>query len=483
LTRPTGGSDSRVFPEDAAESPDWGDCAKRLTDGRVAAPEGGEESAAAEERLNHRTDAVAAGDVHFYRSDTQAAGERATLVWNRRAVGCLEPGCNTTALTLSNLDLDQVDPSSGALEARSASSIDNVEQVRSPAGGQAIYKVRSTSTVDGLPGEPYALAARRPLTRLTTPRPRTRVTLSTTTARPGNAVTVVAELSNPSPDLSAENATATVVLPNGVRLSPGSAATQAAGILAPGASKSVSWTVQADGDSVNWIGVRTSAARYGETFSSEDGATFTSDGSAPGVAAAAGPPVETAIPVAWSATDAGSGVRDYTIEVATDGGPFAPWLSATTATSGSYAGTYGSRYRFRVRAVDHLGNVSDWVTTDEIAVARGVPEPPPAVGPEPPPAPPLRANPALRITSMTRRGGRILVRGSIAATAARRVTVTLSARSGKRRVSVRGYAPAQAGRFKLSLRAPRRLYGTLAVSYAGDDWLLAANARAKLRGL
>src|SRR5262249_32595021 len=39
-------------------------------------------------------------------------------------------------------------------------------------------------------------------------------------------------------------------------------------------------------------------------------------------------------PVAWSGTDDGSGVATFDVYSATDGGPFTPWLLATTATGG-----------------------------------------------------------------------------------------------------------------------------------------------------
>jgi hypothetical protein len=63
--------------------------------------------------------------------------------------------------------------------------------------------------------------------------------------------------------------------------------------------------------------------------------------------------------VQWSGTDEGSGVRDYTIYVSEDGGPFNVWQSDTTATSGTYAGQPGHTYAFYSVARDMTGNVED----------------------------------------------------------------------------------------------------------------------------
>jgi hypothetical protein len=435
--------------------------------------------AAARDRTNFYTHEVAGGDAHFYRAELQGAGERATLVWNRRALGCIAPGCDTTALTLSNLELEQLDPDSGALESRSASAIDNVEQVRSPSAGSVIYKVKAVSAVDGVPGEPYALAARRQLTRLGSPRPRTQVTLSTALARVGEPVRVMAELTNPSPDLSGENVTTTVDLPPGVELVSGPAS-HSVGTLAPGASTTRSWTVRATTDAVNRIVVHAVASRYGETFSSNDAVTFTSDGSAPSVAIAApaGSTNDPAIPVSWSGSDTGAGLRDFTVEVAADGGPFAPWLTATPLTAAVYSAARGSRYRFRVRATDRLGITSAHAVSDELSVRAAEQEPAP-----PPASPPSRASAALRVRSITRRGARLEIKGSIGTSASNRIALDLRVAASGRRVRRTTAKFPRAGRFSFALRVPRRAKGTVTLRYPGDERLEPALVRTKLRGL
>ena len=63
--------------------------------------------------------------------------------------------------------------------------------------------------------------------------------------------------------------------------------------------------------------------------------------------------------VAWTAYD-DSSIIGYDVEVATNGGPWLRWLTATTATSSTYLGANGSTYAFRVRATDIHGNVAGW---------------------------------------------------------------------------------------------------------------------------
>lgn len=438
--------------------------------------------AALREKTHFYMREVAGGDAHFYRATVQAPKDRATLVWNRRALGCIEPGCDTTALTLSNLELEQLDPATGAVEARSASAIDNVEQVRSPGTGEVIYKVKAASTVDGLPGEPYALAARRQVTPLVTPRPTTTISLSAATVRPGEPVQVMAEVRNPSPDLSAESATATLDLPPGVELAPGSnPSTQAVGDLAPGGSAVVAWTVHANGDALNRIAVATRASRYGETFQGQADASFTSDGTAPSIAIAApaGRSTDLALAVSWSGADSGSGLRDFDVDVSTDDGPFVPWLSGTTAISATYGGSPGRRYRFRVRATDRLGTASGYAVSDEVAVVA-----PPGPPPPPPPVvnPPVtKGSPGMRVRSIVRRGSRIQIAGTMSRNAFRRLTFELKGSAGRRGVRERGTTFPRAGRFKLSLRVPRGFTGTLTLRYEGDDALAAGATRVKLR--
>jgi len=65
--------------------------------------------------------------------------------------------------------------------------------------------------------------------------------------------------------------------------------------------------------------------------------------------------------IAWSASDPGSGVARYDLEVSVDGGGYAAVpLASPMSTSVDRPLTVGSSYRFRVRATDSVGNASSW---------------------------------------------------------------------------------------------------------------------------
>lgn len=61
--------------------------------------------------------------------------------------------------------------------------------------------------------------------------------------------------------------------------------------------------------------------------------------------------------ISWSGTDEGVGIKDYSIYVSEDNGPFNPWLTSTPATSKIYNGAYGKSYSFYSIARDLTGNV------------------------------------------------------------------------------------------------------------------------------
>jgi RHS repeat-associated protein len=65
----------------------------------------------------------------------------------------------------------------------------------------------------------------------------------------------------------------------------------------------------------------------------------------------------TSFPVAWSGDDfGGSGITSYDVLVASDGGPFIPWLVGTSATSASFTGLFGHAYAFESIATDAVGH-------------------------------------------------------------------------------------------------------------------------------
>ncbi len=63
--------------------------------------------------------------------------------------------------------------------------------------------------------------------------------------------------------------------------------------------------------------------------------------------------------VQWTGTDEGAGIRDYTIFVSEDDGPYTEWLTNTLDTSGTFSGENGKTYAFYSVARDHTGNLED----------------------------------------------------------------------------------------------------------------------------
>jgi hypothetical protein len=75
--------------------------------------------------------------------------------------------------------------------------------------------------------------------------------------------------------------------------------------------------------------------------------------------------------VAWSATDKGTGITKYTVQLQRNGGSWATLtLSGATATSLTRSLAVGSTYRFRVRATDKAGNTGAWMTTPTMRPTR-----------------------------------------------------------------------------------------------------------------
>ena len=62
--------------------------------------------------------------------------------------------------------------------------------------------------------------------------------------------------------------------------------------------------------------------------------------------------------VSWSGSDdpGGSGIATFDVFVSTDGGPFTPFQTATTATSATFNGAVGHTYGFYSIATDNVGN-------------------------------------------------------------------------------------------------------------------------------
>jgi hypothetical protein len=95
--------------------------------------------------------------------------------------------------------------------------------------------------------------------------------------------------------------------------------------------------------------------------------TNTIDADAPhsAVTALPGSTPATALNVAWSGTDLGSGIASYSIFVSDNGGAFTPWLTSTQTTSAVFQGTAGHTYAFFSLAVDAAGNLEPTKTTQD----------------------------------------------------------------------------------------------------------------------
>ncbi len=382
--------------------------------------------AAYSERLNFARDDIPSNGARFFRATTQASGDRATLVWNRRVADCqpLRQGCyydtdsGFRVYTLSNLDLTEYDATSGTQRNSSTSSVDNVEQVRTPGAANVVYKV-STGAVDGPAGEPFAIAATRPVTPLTTPQPTTSITIGATgPLKAGEQATVTADIANPSPDLTAEYARVTLDLPAGVELLSGEVA-QSLGTLArngsPGDRATATWTVRAATGGIKALAATTTAARYGSTFRS----------SATGqLAVAATPAPATPSPTVFPPTPGGS---------LAGGGTASPPTLIPTPSIGS--------------------------------------------------RPPAKQSPQLKITSVTRVGSRLRVRGSVARGANGQLTAQLTARIRRaRRRITRASSYAQLRRFMLPLKVPLKAKGiALTVTYRGDGSFVRQTVRRTIR--
>jgi hypothetical protein len=438
--------------------------------------------AAYRERLNFARGEVPANGARFFRATAQAPGDRATLVWHRRVADCqpLRQGCyyDTSSgfrvYTLSNLDLAQYDAGTGAQLASSASAVDNVEQVRAASPGGVVYKV-SAGQVDGPAGEPFAIAATRPLTPLVTPQPTVALSVDAgATMRPGDPVRVDATISNPSPDLGADNALVTLEPPAGVEILSGQR-TQALGNLQPQGNPShsvtASWTVRGTNHGLKQLVATATATKFGSTFRASATGSFNVDAEPPRVRISASADHESVVRVTWEAQD-DSAVASFDVAASANGGSYAPWLTHTTQTAGEMPAAPGTRYRFRIRATDALGNSSPFLDSEEVTVRTSDGKDGGAGPPPPDPTSPVHATPSpeLSITSTGMHGRRLLVRGTVALGASGRVTGTWRGRAGGRHRTARATTYAHLRRFKLSLRLPRhaRKVGRLTVTYVGD---------------
>ncbi|GAC1321305.1 MAG: hypothetical protein NVSMB25_14820 [Thermoleophilaceae bacterium] len=470
--------------------PDWGWGELSLTD-------------ALAQRLNFGTGSVPPNGARFFASSVTAAGERATLVWHRRVNLCYVQGCGYDprstwhAFTLSHLALTELDATSGTVQATSATPLDNVQQVRSTGAGSVVYKV-TAGGVDGVAAEPFSLAAKNAVTPLAAPQLRTSIALSTTGwVRSGAPVIVTANVTNPSPDLTAEDTRLTLNLPAGVSIVAGTSSISLGTLEKRGSGSETAiatWTVQGTTDGLKQLTATTTASRFGANFSSSAVGTFSVAASPPVVTLAVPTGVATslALPVSWGAT-AGPGIGSYDVQVSVDGASFSSWLSGTVETSATYRAAVGHSYRFAVRATDMLGNVSDWRVSSPLTTLEpdaglplpGLPKPPGIDGGSPSVSPPSHvSSPGLHIGTVRRIHSGLLVTGELRRSAKSRILVTWQARGGRRIFRVQRTVSARRGRFAIVLPVPtgaRSLNSALILNYPGDPALSAQTRRIALR--
>ena len=73
----------------------------------------------------------------------------------------------------------------------------------------------------------------------------------------------------------------------------------------------------------------------------------------------------TTFPVQWTGTDAGAGIRDFSIYVSDNGAAFTLWQDHTAALSVNFTGAVGHTYGFYALGTDLVGNVESTKTVAE----------------------------------------------------------------------------------------------------------------------
>lgn len=350
--------------------------------------------------MNGSVTPAGANGTRFYKQTGVAAGDRTTLVWNRR-VGAYTGNNSPAYSTMTNLDLIQIAESdtcspnctptaTGGSDAADtvdtdqtvtvdnpmpgsgSDGEDNVEQVRSTGTGNQIFKVRAMSTIDGAASEQFSIAGTNAIQALQTPIPTVDLDADLTVAGPGDDIEVTATITNPSSQLALTGADVTLTLPSGTALVSGTL-TQSVGTLNASASTTRSWTIDGSTHGTKNLSATTTGTTYGEAFSGTGSTDFVVDATPPTLSIDPQPTWSGSNPASfsWSATDADSSVATYDAEVSIDGGAFTSVLSGSTSTSTAVAAAEGQTIELRVRVRDVYANLSDWqcVTTTIDAIA------------------------------------------------------------------------------------------------------------------
>ncbi len=199
-------------------------------------------------------------------------GDTATLVWNRRATYA-GGGYPSGYSGLTNLDLYLYDQADGALLDSDTSTIDNVHQVEAPGAASVVVKVDAAGSISGASSEAFALALEEGFT-LVEPSGLTIDLVAPSAVAASGAFVVEADVSNAT-GAAIPGCNVTLTLPNGFSLNNGTVQ-QSLGVLANGATASVSWNVIAPaGAGDHDFGLDLAGTAYGESFARHDSAIVT----------------------------------------------------------------------------------------------------------------------------------------------------------------------------------------------------------------
>lgn len=348
--------------------------------------------------------------ARFYRVNSLATGDRMTLAWNRRInapvwpqitsfsahtstdlnlqlfkttgetyngvdnddnTACVIPkagGGTPTPVAHCGVDAEEHNENTGPV-AVAADARDNVEQVRAANSGAAIVKVDAASGIDGAAAEPFALSSTRPLTPLDPPEFEIPApSVSAATGHVGDTFTITSDATNASSGTDLVDALSLFSVSSWIDVPEGLAVTgttmPASSLLAPGATRQIQYTVQAEQSGAYDLRAGATGLRFGESFESASTETrIVIDDDDPAVqldSPASWFAARTAV-VDWSATDQLSSVADVEIQTSIDGASFSTAYQGGDDTGSLHVSAEeGQSVRVRARATDAAGNQSDF---------------------------------------------------------------------------------------------------------------------------
>ena len=222
--------------------------------------------AAYQQRANVREGNVTAGPVHyvFYRGSA-AAGDKATLVWNRHSTynGASYP--LVYSATANDLDLLSYNEAGGSLISSSTRTVDNVEQVSAPgAVASMVYKVNVPGSLSGVTREHYAIVL--PSGAVGAAAPSLTAAVSGPPAMEmGAPFTITANVTDVG-GLAAQAVSVTLTLPPGLVLVSG-ANPQTVGRITAGGMRAATWQVSGVTLGPKTVTATATSVSYEETFS------------------------------------------------------------------------------------------------------------------------------------------------------------------------------------------------------------------------